>query len=449
MRHPVTFSLKTMINCVLAAAALGYLGGWQITRHFDGLPPPGLARDGSGHPAAAGPPANDTASLIPYAPTPHHVGTITVAKNSTLSRTLQELGFLAPERTAILSALKPWTSPTKVRAGTAIKAYTIDLGDKYPRRLDIELSDDVTVRLNQVSPGQWLASELQFQEERRLAAYSGVVTGSLWNSAATAGMDPAIITRLTEIFGWQVDFHREVQRGDRWRLTVERFYRDGRPVRIGDIIAAEYENGGVVNAAILDPSEGQYYTPEGHSLRRMFLRSPLRFARITSGFNANRFHPILRIAKPHLGVDYGAPTGTPVMAIGSGSITFAAYHGASGNTITVRHNSTYSTHYKHLARFATDLRSGSQVKMGQIIGYVGRTGLATGPHLHFELRANGRYVDPSSIKLPTADPVPRKEVAAFKALASKALDDLPPWSRATLTDGRRADSQTELTQKTN
>ncbi|MBM4253207.1 MAG: hypothetical protein FJ146_14655 [Deltaproteobacteria bacterium] len=449
MRHPVTFSLKTLIHYVLAAAALGYLGGWQITKHFDGLPPPGLARDGSGHPAAAGPPGTDIASLIPYAPAPHHVGTIKVTKNSTLSRTLQELGFLAPERAAILSALKPWTSPTRVRAGTAIKAYTMDAADKYPRRLDIELSDDLTVRLDQVDPGHWTASDLQIPEERRLAAYSGVVTGSLWNSAATAGMDPAIISRITEIFGWQMDFHREVQRGDRWRLTVEQFVREGRPVRIGAIVAAEYENSGVINTAVLDPSEGQYYTPEGNSLRRMFLRSPLRFARITSGFNAHRFHPILKVAKPHLGVDYGAPTGTPVMAIGSGSVTYAAYHGASGNTVSLRHNGTYSTHYKHLSRFAPDVRPGAQIKMGQIIGYVGKTGLATGPHLHFELHANGRYIDPAGVKLPTADPVPRKAIDSFKALASKALADLPPWSTATLTDVGLSGRQAELARKTN
>jgi murein DD-endopeptidase MepM/ murein hydrolase activator NlpD len=184
----------------------------------------------------------------------------------------------------------------------------------------------------------------------------------------------------------------------------------------------------------LSAADGQYYAPDGGSLRRMFLRSPLRFAHVTSGFSTHRFHPILKIAKPHHGIDYGAPSGTPVMAVGAGTVNFAALHGASGNTVTIRHNSVYSTHYKHLSRFAADVRQGARVKMGQIIGYVGKTGLATGPHLHFEFHVNGRYTDPREVRFPAADPVPAAELASFRVVANQAVAELPPWSAAVLTD---------------
>ncbi|MCX6104527.1 MAG: peptidoglycan DD-metalloendopeptidase family protein [Proteobacteria bacterium] len=448
MRHPRITSPIIMASFTAAAISVGVLTVRQVTKFFDGLPPPGTFQEGAGDPAAAGPPRTAMNPLIPLAPPPHSISEHVIAKNSTLARTLQNLGFLAPERATILSALKPWASPTRLIAGTQLKAYILNTEDNYPKRFDLHLDKNTIVRFSKQSSGNWTASNYEPPLERRIASYSGVVNGSLWNSAAGAGMDPQIISRLTEIFGWQVDFHREVQRGDRWRLTVERFYSEGKPVRLGEIIAAEYDNDGNINTAVLAPDEGQYYTPEGNSLRRMFLRSPLRFARITSGFNAHRFHPILHIAKPHLGIDYGAATGTPIMAVGAGTVAFAAYHGASGNTVTLRHNSVYSTHYKHLSRFAADVHPGSRVKMGQIIGYVGRTGLATGPHLHFELHANGRYVDPSGIRLPTADPLPAKQLASFKAVASKALSELPPWSAGMLTDARRASRDSDDEEKT-
>ena len=438
MRHPRITSPIILASISAAAISAGVLTVRQVTKSFDGLPPPGTLLEGDGHPAAAGPPRTAMNPITPLAPPPHAISEHVIAKTSPLARTLKTLGFLASERATILSALQPWASPTRVAAGTRLKAYILNAEDSQPRRLDLQLDKNTIIRFAKQSSGNWVATKYEPPLERQTASYSGVVNGSLWNSAAGAGMDPQIITSLTEIFGWQVDFHREVQRGDRWRLTVERFYSEGKPVRLGEIIAAEYDNDGNINTAVLAPDEGQYYTPEGNSLRRMFLRSPLRFARITSGFNAHRFHPILRIAKPHLGVDYGAASGTPIMAVGAGTVAFAAYHGASGNTVTLRHNSVYSTHYKHLSRFAAGVHPGARVKMGQIIGYVGRTGLATGPHLHFELHANGRYVDPSGIRLPTADPLPAKQLASFKAVANKALSELPPWSAGLLTDAGRA-----------
>jgi murein DD-endopeptidase MepM/ murein hydrolase activator NlpD len=171
-----------------------------------------------------------------------------------------------------------------------------------------------------------------------------------------------------------------------------------------------------------------FYTPKGDSLRRLFLKSPLRFARVTSGFSQGRFHPILRVRRPHMGIDYGAPRGTPVMAVGDGEVSVAARRGASGNMIALKHTSSYETMYKHLSRFADGIKPGAKVSSGQIIGYVGATGRATGPHLHFELHVNGRYVDPAAIAFPAADPVPATDLDKFRLVSSKAVASLPAWS---------------------
>ncbi|MGE4132796.1 MAG: M23 family metallopeptidase, partial [Bdellovibrionales bacterium] len=226
-----------------------------------------------------------------------------------------------------------------------------------------------------------------------------------------------------------VDFSREVRVRDRWRLTVEQKLVRGRPIGWGSILAAEYENAGELHTALLyqDGESSGYYGLDGSNLRRMFLKSPIKFGRISSRFNRKRFHPVLKIRRPHLGVDYAAARGTPIRSVGDGTVLLAGWKGGGGRTVKIRHNSTYQTSYLHMSGFAKGIKRGTRVKQGQIIGYVGATGLATGPHLHFEFSVNGKVVDPLKAKFPTADPIPKTKIASFKAQISGLLATLPGW----------------------
>jgi murein DD-endopeptidase MepM/ murein hydrolase activator NlpD len=259
-------------------------------------------------------------------------------------------------------------------------------------------------------------------------------------------MDPTLIDRLADIFSYQVDFNRDIADGDRWRLVVERRMLDGKPQSGGEIVAAEYVNAGRSHTAVLYERQGGgrgYYAPDGASIRRMFLKCPLRAARITSAFAPQRFHPILKRSKPHLGIDYGAPTGTPVMAVGDGIVTYAHMHGPSGNMIEIRHSSTYLTAYKHLSAYAKELKVGSHVTSGQIIGYVGATGLATGPHLHFELHEGRKVVDPAQLRTTaSAEPLPAREHDRFLASTQPLLTALPAWSSGPVALAHRAGAAT-------
>lgn len=276
----------------------------------------------------------------------------------------------------------------------------------------------------------WSAKKITEQVDIKVISFSGIVTTSLWESAVKSNMDPNLISELADIFGWEVDLSREVRVNDRWRLTVEQKIVKGEPVGWGAILAAEYENDGKPYQASLFRHNGEdvgYFAPDGSSLRKMFLKSPIRYGRITSRFSTRRFHPILKTARAHLGVDYGAPIGTPVRSVGDGTVIFAQRSGGGGNVIKVRHNSTYQTAYKHLHGFAKGIRSGARVQQGQVIGYVGNTGLSTGPHLHFEFYQSGKYIDPLRKSFPSAEPVPASQLAEFRSQAQTLLQGLPTW----------------------
>jgi murein DD-endopeptidase MepM/ murein hydrolase activator NlpD len=276
----------------------------------------------------------------------------------------------------------------------------------------------------------YVAAAITRPTEVSEVAFAGMLRSNLWESAKSAGMDPRLIQDLSDIFAWQVDFSREISAGDQWRLVVQRHSVDGETVRWGPILIAEVENNGVIYSAVRfdRPSLSEtYYTPDGRSLRSMFLKSPMRFARITSKFSRFRLHPVLKVNRPHLGVDYAAPVGSPIRAVGAGVILNASYRGSSGNYVRIRHNATYQTSYKHLQRFADGIVPGTQVEQGQVIGYVGATGLVTGPHLHFEFYENGQFVDPLGRRFPTADPVPLPLLPDFEKSNEASRAKLPRW----------------------
>ncbi len=279
--------------------------------------------------------------------------------------------------------------------------------------------------------GKWTASLITETVDIKHVSFIGEVKTSLWESATEADMDPYLITAMAEIFGWEVDFNREVRTKDKWRITAEKKLVKGEHVGWGSVLAAEYINSGNSYKAVLFRHKGEdvgYYSLEGENLRKMFLKSPLRFGRVTSRFNKRRFHPKLKKIRPHNGVDYGAPIGTPVRSVANGTVTFARRSGGGGKVLKIRHNSKYKTAYKHLSRYAKGIRKGRSVKQGQIVAYVGNTGLSTGPHLHYEFFINGRFVDPLRQKFPSADPIPKKHKASFLEQSRTMVATLPKWS---------------------
>ena len=253
--------------------------------------------------------------------------------------------------------------------------------------------------------------------EAQVAVKSGEINSSLFAATDAVGIPDAIAIQLAEVFAADIDFYRDLRKGDRFSVVYETQNQHGQIARSGRILSAEFINNDKVYNAYWFATEngtGNYYTSDGASLRKAFLRSPLEFSRVTSGFTTARKHPILQTWRAHKGIDYGAPTGTKVRAVADATVEFAGKQNGYGNLILLKHQGTYSTAYGHLNGFAADLRKGQRVKQGDIIGYVGQTGLASGPHLHYEFRINAQQVNPLSIDLPHAIPLEPAQLAQFK-----------------------------------
>lgn len=248
----------------------------------------------------------------------------------------------------------------------------------------------------------------------------GEIRTSLFEAAVDAGVSDALTMEMAGIFQWDIDFIQDVRSGDTFTVIHEELWREGEKLRNGNILAAEFVNRGTrFRAARYTDAAGTtgYYTPEGLSVRKAFMRAPVEFTRISSNFNPNRRHPVLNTIRAHRGVDYAAPTGTPVMAAGDGTVEFRGRDGGYGNVVVLRHGGNVTTLYAHLARFGT-ARVGSRVRQGDIIGHVGSTGLATGPHLHYEYRIAGVHRNPRTVPLPPADPIPADYRQDFEATAA-------------------------------
>ncbi len=242
----------------------------------------------------------------------------------------------------------------------------------------------------------WTASRRDVPVERRLSLVAGKVEGSLFESMETLGEQAQLVLDFAEIFAWDFDFASDSQPGDRFRMLVEKVFTGDQFVKYGRILVAEYESEGKTHTGIYfrDRDGGGYYTPAGESLRRAFLKSPLEFTRISSGYSKGRRHPILGGVRPHLAVDYAAPQGTPIWAVAEGTVEFAGWSGGNGYTVTLRHRANFKTMYNHLSRFGKGIRPGAPVKQRQVIGYVGTTGLSTGPHLDYRVIKDGRFANP-------------------------------------------------------
>lgn len=280
----------------------------------------------------------------------------------------------------------------------------------------------------------FVAERIEPDLETRRARIAGVVSSSLYESVSALGEATELASDFADIFAWDVDFSRSVQRGDEFSILYERRYLhtdSGAEVYIGPgrILAARYSNAADDYHAIgygpADELEG-YYRPDGSSVERQFLRAPLKYRRISSRYTLSRLHPILKIRRPHQGIDYAAPTGTPVWSVASGKVIFRGIHGGFGKLVKIRHSNGYVSYYGHLSRFSSSLPVGAQVQQKQVIGYVGSTGLATGPHLDFRIKQNGHYLNPATLQTPPAKPIPAESMARFFDTRDALLSELDP-----------------------
>ncbi|MFQ5532827.1 MAG: peptidoglycan DD-metalloendopeptidase family protein, partial [Candidatus Methylomirabilales bacterium] len=263
--------------------------------------------------------------------------------------------------------------------------------------------------------------------ERRVEKVAGKVTSSLFESIETLGERPDLAIRFLNIFLWDFDFNSHARPGDEFRMLVEKEYGGGEFVRYGKILIAQYKNRGKTYTGIYfetRPGKGDFYTPKGRSVRKTFLRSPLRFTRISSRYTHRRRHPILGGIRPHLAVDYAAPYGTPVWAVAGGVVIKAGWDGGSGRSVLIRHRLGYRTMYNHLSRFARGIRKGVRIRQKQVIGYVGSTGLSTGPHLDYRVIKNGRFVNPLTQKFIPGNPIHKSKRGEFRRLRDRLLRQL-------------------------
>jgi len=295
--------------------------------------------------------------------------------------------------------------------------------------LERKLSDSETLKITRDANG-FSSDVLENPLEVRTRTASATIQNSLFQAAADADLSDRVAFDLAEIFQYDIDFVLDIQAGDRFTVVYEEIFQDGVPLRIGNILAAKFVNDGREYRAVRytdAEGHGQYFSPDGKSLRKAFIRAPVQFSRVSSRFNPSRKHPVLNRIRAHRGVDYAAPVGTPVRAAGEGRVKFVGRQGGFGNVIELEHGSGVVTVYGHLSRFASSLRRGQRVELAQVIGYVGMTGLATGPHLHYEYRVRGVHKNPQTVPLPDAEPIATAERERFMADTAPLVNmlDLP------------------------
>jgi murein DD-endopeptidase MepM/ murein hydrolase activator NlpD len=343
--------------------------------------------------------------------------TVTVRPGDTLAALFSRHG-LGPVTVHHVAHLDNRTARLRdLRPGEELKLALDDHGDLSALRFELNEAELVEV----VAEEEGLdARVIERPIETRVVRTSGVIRDSLYVSAQKAGLSDPLIMKLARIFAWDIDFVYDIRAGDRFFLVYEELYREGEKLRDGNILAATFVNRGESLTAIrYDTGDGraEYYTPEGRNMRKEFLRTPVDFRRISSRFNPNRMHPSLGYRRPHRGVDYAADSGTPIIATGNGRVKSAGRDGGYGNRIIIEHAGRYSTLYAHLSKYARGVRAGARVEQGQIIGYVGMTGTATGPHLHYEFRVDGTHKDPLKVDFPAAESLPESERTAFRQSA--------------------------------
>lgn len=341
--------------------------------------------------------------------------TIKIKTGDTLASIFSKAGLSATTTYNIARLNKQTKKLRNIRPGQNISILKDPEGTLISLKYMPDLTQTLTIKLQQDNT---FTSELIHHPLDPIPVYkSGEITSSLFLAAEKSNIPENIIMELAGIFGWDIDFALDIRKGDQFGVVYNELFKDGEKIRNGRILSAVFINQGKQYKAVYytDPKgESGYYSPDGKSMRKAFLRSPVKFSRISSRFTRKRWHPVLSKWRSHKGVDYAASRGTPIRASGDGKITFKGTKGGYGKAIFIQHGGKYTTVYAHMSRYARGSRKGKRVKQGQIIGYVGSTGLASGPHLHYEFRVNGVHRNPLTVKLPAAEPINKAYKDHFK-----------------------------------
>ncbi len=345
-----------------------------------------------------------------------------VKKNQTLSVILEDYGVDYRDIYTLVQKARDVFNVRKIKAGDPFVIIHSKTNNKA-RQFILEPSDReyVIYHLADSIYAERIEKEVEIKEQE----FAGEITSSVYLTAVNNGGSPQLVHRLVDVFAWQVDFFR-IQKGDKFKVIYEEETVDGKQVGIKRIKAAWFEHFGKSHYAIFFDECGgmDYYDECGNSVRRAFMKAPLNYSRISSRYSPRRFHPVLKRYRAHLGTDYAAPTGTPIRSVGDGVVTEAQYKSGNGNYVKIRHNSTYTTQYLHMSKIAAGIRPGKTIVQGQTIGYVGSTGLATGPHLCFRFWKNGRQVDALKVDLPPAKPVDPSGFSEFMSLSEEMVERL-------------------------
>jgi murein DD-endopeptidase MepM/ murein hydrolase activator NlpD len=348
---------------------------------------------------------------------------VVVGRNDTLDAIFRRMALDPADLAAIRHLPGIRQSLDFLKPGDAIK---LTHSDGSVKELSRKVSETQTLYVVRDDAG-FAAKLTENPVQTRIRTASATIDSSLFQAAESADISDTVALKLAGVFAWDIDFVLDIREGDRFTAVYEQVYQDGKYLRDGEVLAAEFVNNGKVYRAVRfvnDSGVVGYYSPDGKPMRKAFLRAPVEFTRISSVFNPHRLHPILNLIRGHMGTDYAAPIGTPVHAAGDGRVSFEGPRGGYGNAVVLTHSNNISTLYGHMSRFARNIRLGSHVAQGQVIGYVGMTGLATGPHLHYEYLMNGVHKDPQTVKLSGAEPLRADALSKFSTDSAALLADL-------------------------
>ena len=422
--------IRILATSIVICGALGgaAIWGWRLLQV-----PPSITGDTA--PARALPLADAAAASNTLVPTPPPIVAqqasvasiieIVVGRNDTLDAIFRRMSLNKSDLAAIRSLPGIRQSLDFLKPGDAIKVTHTD-GDI--KELTRKVSETQTLDVVRQDSG-FEAKMINNPVEVRVRRASATIDSSLFQAAGAADISDMVALKLANVFAWDIDFVLDIREGDRFIAVYEQVYQDGKYLRDGEVLAAEFVNNGKTYRAVRflsDSGSVGYYSPNGLAMRKAFLRAPVEFTRVSSAFNPHRHHPILNLIRGHMGTDYAAPTGTPVHAAGDGHVSFAGQRGGYGNAIVLAHGANISTLYGHMSRFARNVHVGTRVQQGDVIGYVGMTGLATGPHLHYEYLIGGVHRNPQTVQLPGAEPLRAQELQRFRAAAAPLMAALSP-----------------------
>lgn len=349
-----------------------------------------------------------------------------VASGDSMGRILRREGMDAKAADELIRALSPSLELSKIRPG---QSFTLHFeADGELREFEFQVSKVRRVRATRGADGTLTSEKLDASTELRQESLGGQIEGSLYRSLQRAGEDTNLVSFFVDVFAYDLNFYVDTHPGDTYRMIVEKEYLDGELIGYGRVLAAEYAGKSGTHRAFWwqQPGSegGKYFGEAGQSVEKTFLKTPLKFARVSSGFNPKRMHPVLHVEKGHWGTDYAAPPGTPIWSAAPGRITFRGRRGGAGNCVIVKHENSLQTIYMHMKGFKSGQKVGTRVRAKDVIGYVGSTGLATGPHLHFGVKKNGHYIDPQKMKMTRGSGVAKKHMSRFREDTAKLVAEL-------------------------